>query len=47
MDILWPTPEKGTVDKPKIYQLRLLPDTNDNFYKSFYYHMYKSATTGK
>lgn len=43
IDIVWDTPAKGTVDKPKKYVLRLLPDADSNFYKTFYYHMYKSA----
>lgn len=47
MDIVWPTPQKGTTDKAKIYQLRLLPDETGNFYRSYFYHMYKSTSTGK
>jgi hypothetical protein len=46
-EMVWNTPEKGTVDKPKTYELRLIPDKNNNFYKTFFYHMYKSTATGK
>lgn len=46
-DIIWPTPDKGTPEKPKIYEHRLLPDENDNFYKSFFYHMYQSTADNK
>lgn len=42
-DIVWKTPEKGTVDKAKIYLMRLLPDKKDNFYKTFFYHMYETS----
>lgn len=45
-DITWKTPEKGTIEKPKNYQGRLLMDPNDEFYKSYGYHMYKK-TDGK
>lgn len=43
LDQIWPTPEKGTVDKPKIYEGRFIPDKNGNFYKKYYYHMFKSG----
>ena len=46
-DIIWPTPVKGSQEKPKIYELRLLCDKNGNFYKTFHYHMYKSPVTQK
>lgn len=42
-DITWKTPEKGTQEKPKNYQGRLLMDPNDNFYKTYFYHMFKGA----
>ena len=41
-DIVWKTPDRGTQEKPKVYQLRLLPDKQGNFYKSYYYHMFKN-----
>ena len=40
----WKTPERGGVDKPKIYQTRLLFDKNGDFYKSFHYHMYQDSS---
>ena len=46
-ETVWKTPEKGTQENPKIYKLRLLMDKNDNFYKSFHYHMYYSKNTEK
>lgn len=42
-DIVWKTPEKGTVDKAKTYIFRLLVDKNGNFYKSFFYHMFQNS----
>jgi len=41
LDMVWKTPEKGTADKVKTYQVRFLTDKNDNFYKSYHYHMFK------
>lgn len=43
-EIVWKTPDKGTVDKPKIYQGRLLVDLNDTFYHSYYYHMFQDKS---
>ena len=43
-DMVWKTPERGTTENPKTYQLRLLMDPNDNFYKSYHYHMYLVTT---
>ena len=43
MDQIWPTPEKGTTDKPKIYEGRFLSDKNGNFHKKYFYHMFKSG----
>jgi hypothetical protein len=40
---VWPTPEKGEHDKPRIYEGRFLPDKKGNFYKRFYYHMWQSG----
>jgi hypothetical protein len=45
--IVWKTPEKGTAENPKVYQLRLLMDKNDNFYKTMHYHMFFSTSTEK
>lgn len=41
--LLWPTPEKGTVDNPKVYEGRFIPDPNGKFYKRFYYHMWQAG----
>ena len=38
---IWPTPEKGTDAKPKIYEGRFLPDNDGNFYNKYFYHMHK------
>lgn len=46
-DIVWKTPEKGTEETPKMYQLRFLMDPKDNFYKSYHYHMYYSKSEEK
>jgi len=43
VELLWPTPERGTTDNPKIYEGRLLPDKKGSFYKRYYYHMWKSG----
>jgi len=37
----WETPDKGSVDKPIEYELRLIPDKKNNFYKKILYHMFK------
>lgn len=42
-DMVWQTPQMGTQDKPKIYEVRLLPDPTGQFYKRFYYHGFKSG----
>ena len=39
-DLVWKTPEKGTVDKPKVYEGRFIPDKKGNFYKKYSYHMF-------
>lgn len=46
-DLVWRTPEKGTEDNPKTYQLRFLMDPKDNFYKSYHYHMFYSNSEEK
>lgn len=43
MEKLFPTPERGTTDKPKIYEGRFLPDPKGEFYKRIYYHMFMSG----
>ena len=42
-DLLWPTPEKGTVENAKIYEGRFLPDPKGEFYMRYYYHFWKSG----
>jgi len=42
-DIIWETPVKGTQEKPKTYEGRLLPDIDGGFYKKYSYHMFKSG----
>jgi hypothetical protein len=39
----WPNPKMGTQSKPKEYVVRLLPDTEGEFYKKIKYHMFKSG----
>jgi hypothetical protein len=39
----WPTPEKGTTDKPKTYEGRFLPDPDGVFYKKVFYHMFQQG----
>jgi hypothetical protein len=43
MDIVWQTPEKGTDTVAKTYKGRFLPDPKGEFYKQYYYHMYRSG----
>lgn len=47
LKMIWPTPEKGTEAKPKIYEGRFLPDQEGSFYKKYYYHMHKSGENWK
>lgn len=44
-DLVWKTPEKGTVERAKVYEGRLLPDKKGNFYKKYFYHMFQSGET--
>jgi hypothetical protein len=41
--IKWPGLEKGTADKPKIYEGRFLQDPDGIFYKKYYYHMFSQG----
>jgi len=43
MGKIWATPERGTADKPKVYEGRFLPDPKGNFYLKYYYHMFMSG----
>ena len=40
---LWPTPQKGSVENPKVYEGRLIPDPKGKFYKRYYYHMWQAG----
>lgn len=43
-DLLWETPDKGTLDQPKVYEGRFLPDpTGKSFYKKYFYHFWQSG----
>ena len=42
-ETVWQTPEKGTDSVPKVYKGRFLPDPKGEFYKQYYYHMYRSG----
>lgn len=47
-EIVWPTPDKGTETKPKIYKGRFLPNPDatgplDAFYVMYFYHMFQSG----
>jgi hypothetical protein len=39
----WRNPAMGTQAKPNEYQVRMLPDPEGNFYKKYFYHMFKSG----
>lgn len=43
MDVVWETPQKGTAERPKIYEGRFLPDSKGGFYKKYSYHMFLSG----
>lgn len=40
-ELAWKNPERGTVDKAKVYTGRFLPDPKGQFYKKYYYHMFQ------
>ena len=40
-ELIWPTPEKGTAEKQKVYEGRFVPDLKGNFYKKYFYHMFQ------
>ena len=42
---IWKTPEKGTVEKPKVYEGRFLPDPKGKFTKKYFYHLFQSGET--
>ena len=39
----WRNPVMGTLAKPNEYQVRMIPDPDGNFYKKYFYHMFKSG----
>ncbi len=42
-DLVWETPQKGSSEKPKVYEGRFVPDPEGNFYKKYSYHMFQSG----
>ena len=42
-DLLYPTPEKGSTENPKVYEGRMIPDPQGKFYKRFFYHMWQAG----
>ena len=42
---LYPNPKMGTINNPKEYHVRLLPDPQGNFYKKYHYHMFQTGET--
>lgn len=46
-NLVWDTPEKGTIEQAKIYEGRFLPDPKGEFYKRYYYHFWQSGETWK
>jgi len=46
-NLVWDTPEKGTVEQPKVYEGRFLPDPKGEFYKRYYYHFWQSGESWK
>jgi len=39
----WRNPQMGSQQKPNEYQIRLLPDTDGNFYKKYFQHVFQSG----
>lgn len=46
-NLVWDTPEKGSTETAKVYEGRFLPDPNQDFYKRYFYHFWKSGETWK
>jgi hypothetical protein len=40
---VWKTPEKGSADKPKVYEGRFLQDPKGKFTLKYYYHLFQSG----
>lgn len=43
----YPNPKMGTLTKPNEYHVRLISDTNGDFYKKYYYHMFQAGESWK
>lgn len=46
-NLVWDTPEKGSTETAKVYEGRFLPDPEGEFYKTYFYHMWKSGDSWK
>jgi hypothetical protein len=47
-DLLWETPDKGSIDQPKVYEGRFLVDPKGkSFYKKYFYHFWQSGESWK
>lgn len=42
-DLLWDTPEKGSVDSPKVYEGRFLQHPKNKPYLKYFYHFWQSG----
>jgi hypothetical protein len=42
-DLLWETPDKGTMEQAKVYEGRFMPDQKGEFYKRYFYHFWQSG----
>ena len=45
LDYVWKTPEKGTSETAKVYEGRFIPDKKGEFYKKYFYHMFRVGET--
>jgi hypothetical protein len=43
LEMLFPTPQRGTTEKPKVYEGRFLPDPKGEFYLKIFYNMFMSG----
>jgi hypothetical protein len=42
-ETVWQNPDKGTETQAKTYKGRFIPDQKGEFYRQYYYHMYRSG----
>ena len=42
-ELVWETPQKGSSERPKVYEGRFLPDKKGGFYRKYSYHMFQSG----